>query len=100
LAFTGTTTEVCVAPRRHHHLNGSFRAPQVGDLLIYTKEYLNTGHVAVVIDVDLDAGVVEVAEQNFLNQKWPEDYARRIDFVHMDNRHWILDQYLLGWKRM
>jgi glutathionylspermidine amidase/synthetase len=81
-------------------LNGSFRAPQVGDLLIYTKEYLNTGHVAVVTDVDLEAGFVEVAEQNFLNQKWPEDYARRIDFVHKDNRYWILDQYLLGWKRM
>lgn len=81
-------------------LNGSFRAPQVRDLLIYTKEYLNTGHVAVVTDVDLEAGFVEVAEQNFLNRNWPEDYARRITFVRKDGRYWILDQYLLGWKRM
>ena len=60
------------------YLNGAFRPLQVGDLLIYSKEYLNTGHVAVVTAVDLKAGIIEVAEQNFRNQLWPGHYARRI----------------------
>jgi glutathionylspermidine amidase/synthetase len=82
------------------YLNGSPEPPQVGDLLIYAKEYLNTGHVAVVTEVDLKVGVIRVAEQNFLNQKWPANtYARQIDTVRRDGKYWVLDAYLLGWKR-
>lgn len=80
------------------HLNGSPEPPQVGDLLIYAKEYLNTGHVAVITAVDPKAGFIEVAEQNFLNQPWPADYSRRIVLVDKDNKYWLLDVYLLGWK--
>jgi glutathionylspermidine amidase/synthetase len=82
------------------HLNGSTESPQVGDLLIYVKEYLNTGHVAVVTEVDRNAGIIKVAEQNFLNQQWPANYARRIALVHKDGKYWLLDAYLLGWKRV
>ena len=80
--------------------NGSLEAPRVGDLLIYAKEYLNTGHVAVVTDVDLQAGVLKVAEQNYSNQTWPGDYSRRIDVINKNGRYWVLDAYLLGWKRV
>ena len=80
--------------------NGSAEIPKVGDLLIYGKEYLNTGHVAVITDVDLPAGVIEVAEQNYLNETWPGDYARQIDIINKDDKYWVLDAYVLGWKRV
>lgn len=83
------------------HPNGSTQAPQRGDLLIYAQAYLNTGHVAVVTEVDLTKGVVRVAEQNFTNQKWASNnYAREIDLVIKGNRYWLLDAYLLGWKHI
>lgn len=81
-------------------LNGSKQAPQVGDLLIYAKEFNNTGHVAVVIDVDLDNGVIEVGEQNYNNEVWPENYARKIELVKKGNIYWLLDRYILGWKHL
>jgi glutathionylspermidine amidase/synthetase len=43
------------------YVNGSAEVPQYGDLLIYSKEYLNTGHVAVITDVELYSGVNKVA---------------------------------------
>jgi hypothetical protein len=82
------------------YLNGSSEPPQVGDLIIYAKEYFDTGHVAVVTKVELKNGSLDLAEQNFLNQKWPGDYARRVGLVQKDGRHWVLDAYVLGWKRM
>lgn len=80
--------------------NGSAEAPKIGDLLIYSREYLNTGHVAVITDVDLQRGVLKVAEQNYLNEAWPANYARQIDVVSKSGRYWVLDAYLLGWKRV
>lgn len=82
------------------YINGATVAPQVGDLLIYTKEFLGTGHVAVVIGIDKTAGMIKVAEQNFSNNKWPADYARTVDFVEKEGKYWLLDAYLLGWKRV
>jgi hypothetical protein len=58
--------------------NGSTELPRRGDLLIWSSDYLGTGHVAIVMRVDQQQGYVEVAEQNFLNQGWPGSYARRI----------------------
>lgn len=78
--------------------NGASRLPKIGDLLIYAQAYLGTGHVAVVTEVDLKQGHIKVAEQNFTNEIWPGDYARQIAFIHKDNRYWLLDSYLLGWK--
>ena len=83
-----------------NYLNGASEPPQAGDLLIYAKEYLDTGHVAVVTEVELNNGSLELAEQNFLNQKWPGDYARQVGLVKRGGRHWVLDAYVLGWKRM
>ncbi len=81
-------------------VNGSASAPQAGDLLIYGREYLGTGHVAVITSVDLKEGAVKVAEQNFRNEKWPGDYARKIPLLQRDGSYWLLDAYLLGWKRV
>jgi hypothetical protein len=82
------------------HPNGDPEPPQVGDLLVYGREYRGTGHVAVITRVDVEGRFVEVAEQNFLNQEWPDGYARRIDLVKEHGRFWILDPYLIGWKRI
>jgi len=81
-------------------VNGSTTGIQKGDLLIYGDEYLKTGHVAVVTQVDAKDGFIYVAEQNFLNETWPGDYARKIK-LHIENgKHWVLDSYLIGWKRV
>ncbi len=86
--------------RLRAYVNGSAEPPRPGDLLVYASEYLGTGHVAVVTEVDRDAGTVAVAEQNFRNEPWPADYARRIALVQRDGAYWLLDAYLLGWKRV
>ncbi len=79
--------------------NGSAQAPAVGDLLIYARAYLGTGHAAVITAVNLPAHEIEVAEENYLNEKYPGDYARRITLLERDQRYWVLDPYVLGWKR-
>ncbi|MHB8471870.1 MAG: CHAP domain-containing protein [Gammaproteobacteria bacterium] len=78
--------------------NGATRAPRPGDLLIYAREYLKTGHVAVITAVDVASQSVKVVEQNFANSRWPSDYARKLDLLSKDGHYWILDAYLLGWK--
>ena len=80
------------------HLNGSTQAPEVGDLLIYAKAFNGTGHVAVITGIDINNGLVEVSEQNFNNESWPDDYARKIMLIIRDGNYWLLDGYLLGWK--
>lgn len=78
-------------------LNGADSAPEVGDLLVYGRDYLRTGHVAIVTRRLADG--VEVAEQNYLNQPWPADHARRVELIEHGGRWWLLDPYLIGWKR-
>lgn len=80
--------------------NGAKQPPKRGDLLIYGREFLSTGHAAIVLQVDSKRGIVRVAEQNFKNQKWPENFARTIQLIQKDGRYWLLDAYLLGWKRV
>jgi glutathionylspermidine amidase/synthetase len=82
------------------HLNGSTQPPQIGDLLIYAKAFLKTGHVAIVTDIDLKAGIIQVAEQNFFNLKWAQNYAREIEIVEKKGKYWLLEGYLLGWKHI
>lgn len=97
--FTRPATDESIA--LESHLNGASKPPAPGDLIIYSKEYLNTGHVAVVTAVYEAAGVVHVAEQNFLNQRWPAlTYARVIPLVRHAGEYWLLDSYVLGWKRI
>ncbi len=81
-------------------VNGASVLPQRGDLLIYGKDYLGTGHVAVVIAVDVKLHKIQVAEQNYTNTKWQAEYAREIAYTESENRIWLLDSYLIGWKRV
>ena len=83
-----------------NHVNGSNKQPQAGDLLIYARAFYDTGHVAVVTNVDYEKGVVEVAEQNYKNEPWAGDYSRSIDLVKKGDNYWLLDGYLLGWKHV
>ena len=80
-------------------VNGSLEVPQRGDLLIYSDEFFGTGHVAVVLQVDIERKRVLVGEQNFDNSKWAQQYARAIPYVTHNNGVWLLDSYLIGWKR-
>ncbi len=60
--------------------NDSNAPPKIGDLLIVNKDSQNPhGHVAVVVDVNLEKGYLDLAEQNNLNTKWEnKNYSRRI----------------------
>ena len=82
------------------HPNGSHSKPVNGDLLIYSEAFLGTGHVAVVVGHDSDAGGIHVAEQNYFDRPWQGDYSRAIPLVEVDGRWWLLEPYLNGWKRI
>jgi hypothetical protein len=81
------------------HVNGSSTVPEIGDLLIYAQALEGTGHVAIVTGVDLKTGEIQVGEQNFSNQPWPANYARKISMLKKGDQFWLLDGYVLGWKR-
>ncbi len=81
-------------------VNGATALPQRGDLLIYGKDYLGTGHVAVVVAIDEKLHKIQVAEQNYANTKWQAEYAREITYSESENLIWLLDSYLIGWKRV
>ncbi|MCK7575458.1 MAG: CHAP domain-containing protein [Chromatiales bacterium] len=79
-------------------LNGyARRAPERGDLVIYAADpndpEWRAGHVAVVVDTDLEQGWVALAEQNYDNRPWsdPEHHARRIRVVRIGERYSLLD---------
>jgi len=80
--------------------NGNEKAPQVGDLIVYAKAYLKTGHIAVISGINNKTQQLKVIEQNYKNTKWPADYARKIPFIKQDGKYWVLDAYILGWKRV
>ena len=79
--------------------NGAQQRPRRGDMLVYGREYLGTGHAAIVLQVDTARGRLYVAEQNFNNRKWSGRYARSIPLIRRDGQYWVLDAYLLGWMR-
>ena len=58
--------------------NGNISNFQKGDLLIYAKDHENTGHVAIILEHNKSENWITVAEENFLNTKWPGSYARKI----------------------
>ncbi|MEN8218302.1 MAG: CHAP domain-containing protein [Pseudomonadota bacterium] len=79
-------------------INGSARrAPQRGDLIIYYPNMDDPkwryGHVAVVVDVDLEKGIVSLAEQNYNNLAWDnhEKFARQIRLFNIGGRYRLLD---------
>ncbi|MGZ3710296.1 MAG: CHAP domain-containing protein [Bdellovibrionota bacterium] len=81
-----------------NHLNGSEKLPVAGDILVYGREFLNTGHMAIVTGLDKKKKIIFVAEQNFSNKKWPGNFARAIPYVRHDKGFWLLDPFLIGWK--
>ena len=81
------------------HPNGSHSKPVTGDLIIYSEAFLGTGHVAVVVGHDSDAGVIHVAEQNYSDRLWQGDYCREIPLLEVDGCWWLLEPFLIGWKR-
>lgn len=79
-------------------LNGSARrAPERGDLVVYLADrddpQWRAGHVAVVVDVDLELGLVALAEENYDNRPWedPSAFARRIPLFQINGRYTLLD---------
>jgi len=79
-------------------VNGSAkRAPKRGDLLIYSanRKDINWqhGHVAVVVNVDLDSGTLAVAEENYNNRPWddPKKYSRKIKISKTKNGYQVDD---------
>ena len=81
-------------------VNGASDIPQRGDLLIYGKEFLGTGHVAVITEIDPKKQILRVAEQNYENMHWQENFAREIKYIKHDDQYWLLDAHLIGWKRV
>ncbi len=79
-------------------INGSAkRAPKRGDLIIYAPDRSRAnwrhGHVAVVVAVELKAGTLSVAEENYDNKPWqdPEHYSRKISIFKTGNYYTVLD---------
>ncbi|MBT4791100.1 MAG: CHAP domain-containing protein [Halobacteriovoraceae bacterium] len=81
-------------------INGEIKDFRVGDLIIYGKEFLTTGHIAVVIEYNEKESWIKVAEENYANTKWPGNYARRIPLQNIKNKLTIDDQFVLGIKRI
>ncbi len=73
---------------------------QRGDLLIYSRAFYGTGHVAVVLKIDEQKQRLYLGEQNFDNEMWHQGYARDIPYVKHEQGIWVLDPYLIGWKRV
>jgi hypothetical protein len=79
-------------------INGTARrTPRRGDLLIYYATPGNPnwryGHVAVIVDVDHNNGLVSLAEQNYSNQKWqnPKAFSRQIQMFEVGGRYQLVD---------
>jgi hypothetical protein len=79
-------------------INGTaIRPPRKGDLVVYYPDRdipeWRHGHVAVVVDVDEEQGVVSVAEENYDNDPWqdPKAFARQISLFRINGRYTLLD---------
>lgn len=78
--------------------NGSLQPPRVGDLIIYGEQYLTTGHVSVVVEIDISLDVILVYEQNFENVYEHPHQKRSIRFINENGHCWLLDDFVIGWK--
>ena len=96
--------------------NPNPQPPEIGDLVIYniTLPDFPDGHVGVVVGVNSKSGYVDIAEQNYTNDKWlnTHQYARRIILTHQHGKYHLVDKdylaltnvsldgVILGWKRL
>jgi hypothetical protein len=73
------------------------RPPQRGDLVIYAASRSDpdwrSGHVAVVVDVDRELGLVALAEENYDNRPWqnPQAFSRRIQLFEINGVYTLVD---------
>lgn len=85
--------------------NGESLVPKEGDLLIYKKsvkdDTLPYGHVAVIVNVNVSDGYVDIAEANYSNSVWEEKekYSRRLALVAKDNKYVIYDVNYKDYKQ-
>lgn len=84
-------------PVEHYANKQSRNAPKVGDLIVYNKQLIPNGHVAIVVGVTNDA--IMLAEQNYFNLLWEGlNYSRRLDLRRTNLGYvWIVDNYIEGW---
>lgn len=73
------------------------RPPQKGDLVIYYPDRTIPrwfyGHVAVVVDTNIEQGSIAIAEQNYRNKAWdnPKAYSRKLQLTKTDDRYTLVD---------
>ena len=95
--------------------NANSQPPAIGDLIIYKIALPDFpyGHVAVIVNVNLKAGYVDIAEQNYTNDHWIDanQFARRIILTHQQGKYRVVDKdygnlpavsgngTIMGWKR-
>lgn len=75
--------------------NGSLNPPEVGDILIYEPTLTNPyGHVAIVSEVDLFEGYIEIIQQN----PGPFSDSREKYSLEENNKSWVVkNERVLGW---
>ena len=109
--MTGACAEQTV-PILTYKNNATNKPPLVGDLLVYDTTgpgMQPTGHVCVVVGVDLPRGTVSVSEQNWANAPWPapaRNYSRTLKLTATQGA-WapIIELHdppysIMGWKRV
>ena len=79
-------------------INGTAkRPPKRGDLIVYypdrTTPNWRHGHMAVVVDVDINNGTVSLAEQNYDNQTWKtnQHFSRKIRLFTVGRTYQLID---------
>lgn len=73
--------------------NNNINPPQKYDVLIYRKSYSSPyGHVAIISNVNLSRGYVEICEQNY-NNYWEDssEYSRRFQ-LFCENEKYIITE--------
>jgi len=77
------------------YVNGSKTPPMKDSLLIWNRYYKNTGHVAIITNIDND--IITIAEQNYNNNSWNgNNYSRKLKIV-FNNGYYIMNNNILGW---
>ena len=70
-------------------------------MIIYPMQFPDSpaGHVSIVTDVK--DNIIYIAEQNWIERKWQDNYARRLQLVN-NGKVSLIDSHgykILGWMR-
>ena len=78
------------------YVNGSKTPPMKDSLLIWNRYYKNTGHVAIITNIDNTT--ITIAEQNYNNNSWNgNNYSRKLKIVFDNGMYYIASNNILGW---